>query len=379
MSRKRSIFEEVGTETTDRARPAGGLIDSATTGARGAVRIWLLGIFALVVLMIVVGGLTRLTDSGLSITEWRPVTGALPPMSDADWQAVFEKYRETPEFRIQNGRMGLEEFRSIFWWEWGHRQLGRVIGLVWAAGFLFFWLAGKIPAGWTGRLFGLGVLGGLQGVAGWWMVSSGLTGQMVDVASFRLAIHLGLAFVILGLITWYVLLLSRTRAELLKARRGREAKLFSLGTGVMHFAFVQILLGALVAGIDAGRGYSDWPLMAGQVVPDGMLSLTPVWSNFLENPATVQFIHRLAGYLLIIFAIIVWRRSRASGNVATRGAFTAVLAMLVLQMSLGIVTVIHAAPWHIATLHQTGAIIAFVLIVRARFAAQYPATQSVRN
>lgn len=379
MSQKRSIFEEVGAEKTDAPKPAGGMIDKAHKGARSAIRAWLMVIFALVALMIVVGGLTRLTDSGLSITEWKPVTGALPPLSTDDWQVEFEKYQQIPEFQLQNSQMTLEEFKSIFWWEWGHRQLGRVIGLVWAAGFLFFWLAKRIPTGWTGRLFGLGALGGVQGAIGWWMVSSGLTGRMVDVASYRLAIHLGLAFVILGLIAWFVMQLSRSEAALMQARRGREAKLFSMGTGLMHFAFLQILLGALVAGIDAGRGYIDWPLMAGQVIPDGMFSDSPVWVNFFENSATVQFIHRLAGYLLIIFGFIVWRRSRGSGNVATKGAFTAAFAMLVLQMLLGIVTVVNASPWHIAILHQIGAVITFVLIIRARFAAQYPAVQSVRG
>lgn len=379
MSQKRSIFEEVGAQKSDAPKPAGGMIDKAHKGARSAIRAWLMAIFTLVAVMIVVGGLTRLTDSGLSITEWKPVTGALPPLSDADWQSEFEKYQQIPEFQLQNSQMTLAEFKSIFWWEWGHRQLGRVIGLVWAAGFLFFWMTKRIPVGWTGRLFGLGVLGGLQGAIGWWMVSSGLTGRMVDVASYRLAIHLGLAFIILGLITWFVLQLSRSEAALMQARRGREAKLFSMGTGLMHFAFLQILLGALVAGIDAGRGYIDWPLMAGQVIPDGMVSDSPIWVNFFENPATVQFVHRVAGYLLIIFGFVIWRRSQQSGNMATRGAFAAAFAMLVLQMVLGIVTVLNAAPWHIAILHQIGAVATFVLIIRARFAAQYPTQQSVRG
>ena len=379
MSQKRSIFEEVGSEKTEMPKPSGGMIDRAVSGARGGVRIWLLVIFALVALMIVIGGLTRLTDSGLSITEWKPITGAVPPMSADDWQTEFQKYQQIPEFQLQNSQMTVDEFKSIYWWEWGHRQLGRFIGLVWAAGFLFFWATKRIPTGWIGRLIGLGALGGLQGAIGWWMVSSGLSGRVVDVASYRLAAHLGLAFVILGLIAWNVMLLSRSDAALLQARREREAKLFSMSTGLMHFAFLQILLGALVAGIDAGRGYIDWPLMAGQIIPDGMMSLTPIWSNFFENPATVQFIHRLMGYLLILFAVIVWRRSRQSGNVTTKGAFTAAFAMLILQMVLGIATILHAAPWHIAILHQIGAIIAFVLILRARFAAQYPTIQSVRG
>lgn len=380
MSGKRSIFEEVGTEKAAApATPAGGLIDTGRGGARGAIRVWLMLLFALVVVMIAVGGLTRLTDSGLSITEWAPLTGAIPPLSATDWQAEFDLYRQIPEYQLQNRGMTLAEFKVIYWWEWGHRQLGRVIGLVWAVGFLWFLVARKIPAGWTPRLLGLGVLGGIQGAIGWWMVSSGLTGTMLDVASYRLAIHLGLAFVILGLIAWYVLLLGRTDAELLQARRGREGRLFSVSTGLMHFAMLQILLGALVAGIDAGRNYSDWPLMAGAFLPPDIFALEPLWRNFFEDDGLVQFMHRMAGYLLFLFGIIVWLRARKSPNGATRFAFNAVFAMMALQMVLGIVTVIYSAPWQIAIVHQFGAVVLWVLILRGRFLAQYPLAQSVRG
>ena len=275
MSQKRSIFEEVGSDKTpDKPKPQTGLIDKARGGARGAIRAWLIVLFALVAAMIVVGGLTRLTDSGLSITEWKPVTGALPPMSAEAWQAEFAKYQTIPEYQLQNKGMTLSEFKTIYWWEWGHRQLGRIIGLVWAAGFLAFLATKRIPTGWTPRLLGIGVLGGLQGAIGWWMVSSGLTGDRLDVASYRLATHLGLAFVILGFITWYILMLNRREADLMQARRNREPRLFSMTTGLMHFAFLQILLGALVAGIDAGRGYTDWPLMAGRFFPENAFSLS---------------------------------------------------------------------------------------------------------
>ena len=379
MSEKRSIFEDVGDQTPARNAPTTGVIDSAKRGARGAIRGWLMALFALVVLMIVVGGLTRLTDSGLSITEWRPVTGALPPMNAAAWDQEFAKYKEIPEYQLQNKGMSLEEFKVIYWWEWGHRQLGRVIGLIWAVGFLFFLATQKIPTGWTVRLLIPGILGGIQGAIGWWMVSSGLTGQMLDVASYRLATHLGLAFVILGVLAWYIFLLGRSEAELLQARRGREPKLFSMGTGLMHFTFLQILLGALVAGIDAGRTYTDWPLMAGGLFPPEPFSITPVWRNFFEDPGLVQFIHRTAGYLLMIFGVVVFLRARRSGNVGTRGAFSAVLAMMVLQMLLGIMTVLYVAPWHLAILHQLGAVLLFTFILRARFLAGYPPAQSVRS
>ncbi|AZQ68083.1 heme A synthase [Silicimonas algicola] len=379
MTTKRSIFEDVGEGAAPRAAPAGGVIDASRKGARGAVRAWLAVLFLMVVAMIAVGGLTRLTDSGLSITEWRPVTGALPPMNEADWASEFDKYKEIPEYQVQNTGMTLQEFKTIYWWEWGHRQLGRAVGLVWALGFVFFWATKRIPPGWTGRLVIPGALGGLQGAIGWWMVSSGLGGERLDVASYRLATHLGLAFVILGVLAWFILLLGRTEGGLIQTRRSREPKLFSLGTGLMHFAFLQILIGALVAGIDAGRTFNDWPDMAGQFFPPAAFDIEPAWRNFFENPGLVQFIHRMAGYLLVAFGIVAFLKGRRSPHSDTRGAFAAVLAMLVLQMILGIMTVIWIAPLWLAILHQLGAVLAFVLILRARFLAQYPMVRSIRD
>lgn len=379
MSGKRSIFEEVGEGTPRREAPAGGMIDRGRGGARGAVRIWLMGLFALVVVMIAVGGLTRLTDSGLSITEWNVVTGAVPPMNAAEWEAEFDKYRTIPQYQLQNKGMSLSEFKTIYWWEWGHRQLGRVIGLVWALGFFGFLVARKIPPGWTGRLLGLGALGGAQGAIGWWMVRSGLTGEMLSVASYRLAVHLGLAFVILGLIAWYVFCLGREERELLQARRSREAKLFSLSTGWMHFAFLQILIGALVAGIDAGRTFTDWPLMAGGFLPVDFWMADLGWRNLFENPGFVQFTHRMAGYLLLVFAVMVWLKGRRSAHTATRAAFNGAFIALCAQVVMGIATVLYAAPWQVAIVHQVLAVVVWVLIIRARFLSQYPKAQSVRG
>ncbi|MEY8830745.1 heme A synthase [Sedimentitalea sp. XS_ASV28] len=381
MSEKRSIFEEVSGEAAARPAVQPGLIDKGRRGARKGIRLWLMILFALVVLMIAVGGLTRLTDSGLSITEWRPVTGALPPMSEADWQAEFDKYKQIDEFRVQNQWMDLSDFKEIYWWEWGHRQLGRVIGLVWAVGFLGFLAARQIPAGWTGRLFLVGVLGGLQGAIGWWMVASGVTqGEgMTDVASYRLAVHLGLAFVILGVIGWFVLLLGREERELMQARRAREVRLFGLSTGLLHFTFLQILIGALVAGIDAGRSYTDWPLMGGQFIPPNPFLFEPLWRNFFENPGLVQFMHRITGYLLFLFTVVVWLRGRKSVHEATRFAFNAVFAALSFQVVLGIVTVLYGAPWQVAILHQLAAVLVWTLILRARFLTAYPIATSVRG
>ena len=377
MSKKRSIFEEV--ETVEKAAPMTGVIDAGKRGARKGIRFWLMTLFALVALMILVGGLTRLTDSGLSITEWKPVTGAMPPMSEAAWQSEFDKYREIPEYKLQNQGMSLAEFQFIYWWEWGHRQLGRVVGLVWAIGFFGFLLTRNIPTGWTGRLLGIGVLGGIQGAVGWWMVSSGLTGTMLDVASYRLATHLGLAFVILGFIAWFVFELKCEQRQLMQCRRHREIKLYTLTTWLTALAFVQILLGALVAGIDAGRTYTDWPLMSGSFIPPYPLDLDPVWRNFFENAGLVQFMHRMAGYALLVFGLILWRTARRSPNSGTRGAFTVVLAMMTLQMLLGIFTVLYGAPLEIAIIHQLGAVALWVIILRARFYAGYPNPDTLRG
>lgn len=376
-TKPRSIFVDVETTEKQVAQPGG--IDRGGDGSRGAIRIWLMILFALVAIMIAVGGLTRLTDSGLSITEWAPVTGSVPPLSAEAWESEFAKYQEIPEYQLQNKGMSLAEFKMIFWWEWGHRQLGRVIGLVWAVGFLFFLVTRKIPTGWTGKLLGLGALGGLQGAIGWWMVASGLREGMLDVASYRLATHLGLAFVIFGVIAWFILQLSRRSADLLQARRSGDPRQWTLATWLMGLAFLQIILGALVAGIDAGRAYPEWPLMAGGIFPPEPFGLTPIWRNFFEDPGLVQFIHRTTGYVLFAFAIYIWSVTRRSANARTRLAFHAMLAMMTIQMILGIVTVLYSAPASIAIWHQVGAVVLWVLVLRARFLTRYPHPQSVRG
>lgn len=376
---KRPVFQEVSDPTAARPVQTTGMIDARPRGARRAIRAWLAVLFVLVLAMIVVGGATRLTGSGLSITEWKPVTGAIPPMNGADWQSEFDLYRQIPQYQELNRGMSLSEFQYIYWWEWGHRLLGRVVGLVWALGFVFFWATSRIPTGWTPRLLSLGALGGLQGAIGWWMVSSGLNEGMLRVASYRLATHLGIAFLILGLITWYVLQLSRSEAELMRARRAGEAKLFRMSTGLMHLTFVQILLGALVAGIDAGRTYTGWPTMGGEWIPAAIWDGTLGWRNFFENPALVQFIHRMTGYLLAIFAVVVWLRARRSPHPVTRGAFSVMIVAMAAQIGLGILNVIHASPLHLALTHQFGAVVLFAMILRARHHARYPFETSIRG
>ena len=373
MTKKRAIFEEVSASKQEKTVSSVGVIErNSQENNRGAIQIWLKILFSLVVVMILVGGLTRLTDSGLSITEWRPITGALPPLSSENWLLEFEKYKQIPEYELQNKGMSLSEFKFIYWWEWGHRQLGRVIGLVWLIGFITFFALRKIPNGWTGSLLFVGILGGLQGAVGWWMVSSGLTGTMLDVASYRLATHLGLAFVILGYLTWFILLLGRSEKILLQSRRNMDPKFVSLSTGLMHLTFLQILVGALVAGIDAGRNYVDWPLMAGGFLPPDPFELSPWWRNFFEDDGLVQFMHRMIGYTLFFFCFFAWRRSRSSGNSTLKFSFNLILAIAIFQMMLGIATVMYAAPWEIAIIHQFGAILLWIFVIRARFVTKYP-------
>ena len=378
MAEKRSIFEDVGSDDKITAAPAAGAADAARQGARRAIAAWLSALFGLVIVMIAVGGLTRLTDSGLSITEWAPVTGAIPPLSAEDWESEFELYRAIPEYQLQNKGMTLSEFKVIYWWEWGHRQLGRLIGLVWAAGFLWFFLRRQIPTGWTVRLLSLGVLGGLQGAIGWWMVSSGLSGTMLDVASYRLTTHLGLAFFILGLIAWFIYELRRSPADLLRARRQRDTGLMALSTVFIPLLFLQILLGALVAGIDAGRTYTDWPMMAGVFLPPEIFELSPWLSNFFENPALVQFNHRILAYLLFAFGLYIGFRAVKSPLRMVRKWHARMGIVLIAQVVLGIVTVMTVAPWYFAIAHQFLAVVLFAVALRARFEAAYPAEESVR-
>jgi len=377
MAGGRSIFEEV-TETQKPTATPGGVTGDRGRGRR-RVRTFIMILFVMVVVQIAVGGMTRLTDSGLSITEWAPITGAIPPLNAADWGAELEAYRATTEYQEQNRGMSMAEFQFIYWWEWGHRQWARLLGVVWGVGFLALLATKSVPTGWTSRLLLLGALGGLQGLAGWWMVYSGLAPGMFDVASYRLAVHLVLAFVILALMAWYIMVLGRPEAELMTARRDADRKLNGMATGVLHLTFVQILIGALVAGIDAGRNYIDWPLMAGAFTPPDMWVLEPWYRNLFENDGTVQFIHRITGYLLLLFGIGAWAASRRSSRLATKRAFDWVAVMMFGQIVLGIVTVMHSSPWYLAILHQFGAVVLITLILRARFLSRYPLPQSVRG
>lgn len=314
------------------------------------VAIWLFSVALLVLIMVVVGGVTRLTDSGLSITEWAPITGALPPLNDADWSRAFDAYRQTTEYHQVNAGMSLDDFKTIFWWEWVHRLLGRLIGVAFAIPFFVLLAMRRIPRRLVWRCFALLGLGALQGAVGWWMVVSGLTDR-VDVAPERLTTHLGLALLIFLGLVWTAL----------EAWRGEDHSRSPVGwtrgaTALLVLVFVQCLLGGLVAGNDAGRVFTDWPLMEGRFFP-------PVdWSRgamaFLHDQALVQFMHRLGGYAVFLCATFFLAhalRMRLAEGVPA--AAIALFGAVVFQMGLGIATLMTALnPW-LAGLHQAGGVI----------------------
>jgi cytochrome c oxidase assembly protein subunit 15 len=317
--------------------------------ARPLIRAWLWFAAFLVFAMVIVGGATRLTDSGLSITEWQPLLGAIPPLTEADWLAAFEKYQKIPEYSIINQGMSLSEFKFIFWWEWTHRFLGRFIGFVMIAPFLLLWLTRRVERRLVPRLVGLIALGGLQGALGWYMVSSGLVDR-VDVSQYRLAAHLTLATAILGAIAWTALGIGGA------ARRHPQNGRDWAALGLVLLVLLQIALGGFVAGLDAGMGYNTWPLMDGQWIPKGLMIMEPAWRNVFENAMTVQFDHRLIAYTVAICAAIyAWQvRSRAA---------KALLHAVLLQVGLGIWTLLAQVPLWLALAHQAGAMLVFATAV----------------
>jgi len=327
----------------------------AAAGSR-AVAIWLLACCALVFAMVVVGGVTRLTHSGLSITEWQPIVGTVPPLSAQDWQIAFDKYRVTPEYQQVNKGMSLDEFKGIFWWEYAHRVLGRLIGVAFLVPFLWFLARRRIPPGYGGRLAAIFVLGGLQGAMGWYMVKSGLVDDP-RVSQFRLTAHLGLAIVIFAAMFWVALsLLSPQRASTPDAR-ARFVRRWAFA--VVALVFLQILSGGFVAGIRAGFAYNTFPLMNGYLVPPEILMIEPWWRNFFYNMATVQFNHRaLAWVLAFMVPVLWWKVTRSPATTPrVRTAAHLLLAMLAAQIALGIVTLLHVVPLHLAAAHQAGAVL----------------------
>ncbi|MEL7481762.1 MAG: COX15/CtaA family protein [Pseudomonadota bacterium] len=321
-----------------------------TTTARIWMRRWLMCLGLLVYSMILIGGATRLTDSGLSITEWDPIAGALPPFGDAAWASLFDKYKTTAEYRLQNAGMTLGEFKYIFWWEWGHRLFGRLIGLVAVGGFIAFWLRGWLTRPLAIRFGILIALGGLQGFIGWWMVASGIgETSRVDVAPYRLMTHFCLALLIIALITWTWLSLGRgeTRDQVAAAPQPASAR--PVAIGLLVLVAIQLASGALVAGLDAGRSYTDWPLMAGEVFPSNYVEGGLGFRSLFEGRAATQFNHRLFAYLLWGSAILAWLLHRGGPAERSFGVF----ALLVSGQAIwGILTLVNAAPLSLALLHQ---------------------------
>ena len=319
------------------------------------VGIWLFIIAGLIGLMVVIGGLTRLTGSGLSITEWQPVTGIIPPLSDAAWQAEFAKYQGTPQYELINRGMGLAGFKTIYWWEWSHRLLGRLVGLVFLIPFLLFLRQRRIDRAIAIRLGVIFVLGAAQGLLGWWMVQSGLAGERVAVSQYHLAAHLGLAIVLFGYILW-------TALEIAGARRTAIASAARFQPWAIVFAalvFLQMLLGAFMAGLDAGRAFSSWPTYGGAFIPSGLYDLSPWWINHFENHALVHFQHRTLGYFVALVALWLYISLRRSADKPLKLAGIHVVVLTGLQIALGIFTVLSAVALPLAALHQIVALALF--------------------
>ncbi len=346
----------------------------SNTGARRpyrtAVRIWLAVVAAFIAAMVVVGGLTRLTDSGLSITEWQLISGALPPLSDEAWQIAFAKYREIPEYKLVNDGMSLSDFKAIYWWEWGHRFLGRFVGIVFFVPFIFFWIKKAFCRKQTVNLLVIFVLGGLQGALGWYMVKSGLVDR-VDVSQYRLAAHLGLAVLLFGFVFWTLLRFGHETDGSTQNRCHTPAATF-----IVLLVFAQILLGALVAGLHAGRIYNTWPLMDGMWLPEGLFDKSPIILNFFENILTVQFDHRMVAYLIVL--AVFYQASRVFGAGLQGHIITSTLALIVVmaaQVLLGIWTLLAVVPIDLAIAHQIGALCLFAVAIYHLHTLQRPQKQ----
>jgi heme a synthase len=322
-----------------------------------AIRLWLYAVAALVLAMVLVGGATRLTESGLSITEWKPVMGALPPLGEPEWQAAFAKYQAIPQYRALASGMSLDEFRTIYWWEWTHRLLGRLIGAAFLLPLLWFLWRGWVAPELRRVLWFIFALGALQGAAGWWMVASGLA-ERTEVSQYRLATHLMLASAIYVALIWTARRLGERSAQAADGRAGARVRVGAFALLVLVLA--QIYLGALVAGLRAGYAYNTWPFIDGTLVPQAMqlFSGTPLWRNFFENVLTVQFDHRMLAYAILIGALLhAFDVERTEKNGAARvGAFM-LFAAVTLQLALGVATLVLRVPLPLALLHQAMAML----------------------
>lgn len=335
--------------------------DKAAASTR-AVAYWLLACAGMVFAMAIIGAITRLTESGLSITEWKPITGAIPPLNEAQWLVEFEKYRQIPEYQQINKGMSLADFKYIYFWEWFHRLWGRLIGLVFFIPFAYFLVTRRVSKPVALKLFGLFLLGGLQGFIGWFMVQSGLVDR-TDVSHYRLALHLGMALVLYGLLVWIALgLLDPAPAAHRAQAAGSIRRHGWLALGLLA---VTIVWGAFVAGTNAGMVYNTWPSMDGHLVPPDMWHLAPAWLNLVENVAAIQFAHRWLAVLTAgVVLALAWRIQRqADMDARTRTVALALAGGILLQVALGIATLLAAVPVSLGAAHQGGAIVVITLLV----------------
>jgi len=330
------------------------------------VRVWLFAVAALVFVMVSVGGATRLTGSGLSITEWQPIMGVVPPLSEAAWQEALEKYRQIPQYRHLNKGMSLEAFKRIFWWEWTHRFVARFVGVAFLVPFLFFLATGRIAGALVPKLAALFALGGLQGAIGWYMVRSGLS-ERIDVSQYRLAVHLSLAVVIFAGLLWIAFSLGARTAR----SQSVAAAYCKTAAFIVGLVFLQIVAGAFVAGLKAGAGYNTWPLMDGRLVPQGLGVMSPWWANLFENATTVQFNHRMLAYALV--AVVLWHvwsvLSRTDDRLVRMSGLALGVAVLA-QVGLGIWTLLAQVPLSLGLAHQAGAVTLFGLALWHLYALQ---------
>ncbi|MEO9337191.1 COX15/CtaA family protein [Mesorhizobium sp. SB112] len=331
---------------------------------RALIRNWLYVVMLVLIAIVIVGGATRLTDSGLSITEWKPIHGVIPPLSESDWQEELEKYRQIPQYQQINKGMSLSEFKQIFWWEWAHRILARGVGVVFALPLLFFWVTRRVEPGLSPKLIGILALGGLQGAIGWWMVASGLV-ERTDVSQYRLATHLTVA----AFIFTATMVVARGLSPHSEHEADERTQKFA---GILvALALFQIFLGGLVAGLNAGLSYNTWPLMDGRIVPGDMLILKPIWHNFFENPKTVQFVHRIGAYAVFFAALwhmIAVRRALPKTTHARRALV--LFHLILVQALIGIATLVMHVPMHWALLHQ-----GFAFVVLGFAAAHWRGTK----
>lgn len=339
-------------------------IDETVPNARQArnrkmIQIWLYAVLILCLAIVIVGGATRLTGSGLSITEWKPVHGVIPPIGEAEWQDEFEKYQQIAQYKVVNQGMTLSQFKGIFWWEWAHRLLARLVGVIALFGLIWFWATKRIEKTFLPQLIAVPVIIAIQGAIGWWMVASGLgASDLTSVSQYRLAIHLVTACIVVIFVTY----VSRGLADYSDKPANRSIQKFAGWLVVM--VLVQIYLGALVAGLHAGKVYNTWPLMDGQLVPEGLLADQPTWRNFFENRLTVQFVHRCFAYLLLLAALLhaLKVEKLASGTTHARRAMLLLLAIVV-QAIFGIITLLLEAPISWGLIHQGVALLVLVFAV----------------